>query len=191
MTMSLRFTLQPRMKFNVIPLLGPMTAFRKFRGQSKNPQSNNPQSRNSSKCVLLPYILRVLTLTPPICRRIPGKKCGLMVLLYCVSISAVAETPLRNSFDNTDMQLLAETNLAYTSCLQEHAREHVDSSPDIRVIAENAAEACNPLLTELEKTLTDRSINPAFFTGAVTRIKNRAIRRVLPLLMMEKSNQGS
>lgn len=116
---------------------------------------------------------------------------SLLILLCLAGITASADTPLRNSFDSADMQLMAETNLAYTSCLQEHAREHVDSSPDIRVIADNAAEACNPLLAELEETLTDRGINPGFFTGAVTRIKNRAIRRVLPLLMMEKSNPGN
>ena len=114
------------------------------------------------------------------------------VLLVCLpGVSVHAETPLKNSFDTADMKLVAETNLAYTSCLQEYAREHAASSPDIRVIAGNAAQACNPILAELENTLTDRGINPAFFMGAITRIKNRAIRRVLPLLMMEKSNRGT
>ena len=114
----------------------------------------------------------------------------LVLLLYFLGVSAWAETPLKNSFDTADMRLMAEANLAYSSCLQENAREHVASSPDIRVIAGTAAEACNPILAELENTLTDRGINPAFFMGAITRIKNRAIRRVLPLLMMEKSNQS-
>ena len=115
-----------------------------------------------------------------------------LTLALCIAgVAAPAETPLRNSFDSAEMKLMGETNLAYTSCLQEHAREHVASSPDIRVIAENAAQACNLILAELENTLTDRGINPAFFVVAITRIKNRAIRRVLPLLMMEKSNQGN
>ncbi len=112
---------------------------------------------------------------------------ALIVLLYLAGVTSFAETPLRNSFDSEDMKLVGEANLAYTTCLQQHAREHVASSPDIRVIAGNAAEACNSILAELENTLTDRGINSAFFMGAVARIKNRAIRRVLPLLMMEKS----
>lgn len=112
---------------------------------------------------------------------------GLLIFLCLAGVTAPAETPLRNSFDSTEMRLMAETNLAYTICLQEHAREHVASSPDVRVVAGNAAAACNSILEELDNTLTDRGVNPAFYMGAITRIKNRAIRRVLPLLMMEKS----
>ena len=112
------------------------------------------------------------------------------LLLYFLSVPAWAEKPLKNSFDSTDMRLVAETNLAYTSCLQEYAREFMASSPDVRVVAGNAAEACNPILEELDSTLAGKGINPDFYRGAVTRIKNRAIRRVLPLLMMEKSNQA-
>ena len=117
------------------------------------------------------------------------KTYGVMIFLYFTGVTAFAETPLKNSFDTAEMKMMAEVNLSYSSCLQEHAREHVASSPDIRIIAGNAAEACNPILAELENTLTDRGINPAFFMGAMARIKNRAIRRVLPLLMMEKSRE--
>ena len=113
----------------------------------------------------------------------------LIALLYFAGVAAFAETPLRNSFDSADMLLMGETNLAYTSCLQDNAREHVASSPDIRVIAGNAVESCNSILAELQTALTDNGVNPDFYMGAVERIKNRAIRRLLPLMMMEKSNQ--
>ena len=114
---------------------------------------------------------------------------GLLIFLYVIGVAAFAETPLRNSFDSADMLLMGETNLAYTSCLQDNAREHVASSPDIRVIAGNAVESCNSILAELQTALTDNGVNPDFYMGAVERIKNQAIRRLLPLLMMEKSNQ--
>ena len=114
-----------------------------------------------------------------------------MIALCFASATAHAETPLKNSFDTEEMRLMAEANLAYTGCLQNHAREHVASSPDVRVVVGNAVAACNSILEELDNTLTDRGVNPAFYMGAITRIKNRAIRRVLPLLMMEKSNQGN
>ena len=119
----------------------------------------------------------------------PGRKYGIMIFLYFAGVAAFAETPLRNSFDSADMLLIGETNLAFTSCLQENAREHVASSPDIRVVAGNAVESCNSILAELQTALTDNGVNPDFYMGAVERIKNRAIRRLLPLLMMEKSNQ--
>ena len=119
----------------------------------------------------------------------PRRIYGLLISLYLVGVAAFAETPLRNSFDSADMILMGQTNLAYTSCLQDNAREHVASSPDIRVIAGNAVESCSSILAELQTALTDNGVNPEFFTGAVERIKNGAIRRLLPLLMMEKSNQ--
>ena len=112
---------------------------------------------------------------------------ALLLLLCFLGVSAHAETPLKNSFDTGDMRLMTEANLAYTGCLQDHAREHAASSPDVRVVAGNAAAACDEILEQLDNTLTDRGVNPAFYMGAITRIKNRAIRRVLPLLMMEKS----
>ncbi|MCY3752156.1 MAG: hypothetical protein OXG54_12255 [Gammaproteobacteria bacterium] len=129
---------------------------------------------------------------PACCRQGPVPfPAALLIALCLAGVSAHAETPLKNSFGTAEMKLMAEANLAYTGCLQNHAREHMASSPDVRVVAGNAAEACNSVLEELDNTLTDRGINPAFYMGAITRIKNRAIRRVLPLLMMEKSSQGS
>ena len=90
---------------------------------------------------------------------------GLLIFLYFVGVAAFAETPLRNSFDSADMLLMGETNLAYTSCLQNNAREHVASSPDIRVVAGNAAETCNSILAELQTALTDNGVNPDFYMG--------------------------
>lgn len=112
------------------------------------------------------------------------------LLLCLVCTSARAETPVRNSLDAEEVRMVSEANLAYTICLQQNAWENLASSPDIRIVAANAAETCNPVLAELETTLTDRGVNPAFHASALTRIKNRAIRRLLPLLMMEKSNQA-
>ena len=129
-----------------------------------------------------------LNSVPPLLARM--KQYGIMLFLYFAGVTAFAEAGLRNSFDAADMQLMATTNLTYTSCLQENARQLLASSPDVRVIAGHATEACAAVLTELQTTLTDREINPDFYMGAVTRMKSRAIRRLLPLLMMEKSNQG-
>ena len=117
--------------------------------------------------------------------------CGLMIALCFAGAAAHAETPLRNSFDSAEMKLMAETNLDYTTCLQQDARENVESSPDVRVIAGNAIQACEPVLAGLQARLNENGVNPGFYMAAVTRMKNRAIRRLLPLLMMEKSNQGN
>ena len=114
---------------------------------------------------------------------------SLLILLCLAGVTTSADTPLRNAFDSEEMQLMASTNLDYTTCLQQDAKENVASSPDVRVIAGNAAQACESILTSLQNRLNDNGVNPDFYMVAVTRMKNRAIRRLLPLLMMEKSNQ--
>ncbi|MCY4282418.1 MAG: hypothetical protein OXE03_05795 [Gammaproteobacteria bacterium] len=113
----------------------------------------------------------------------------LLVSLFIFGAAGYAEAPVRNVFNQEEMILVAEANLAFTSCLQEAAPEQLESSPDVRVVAANIVQTCNSILADLQTTLEQNGVNPAFFMRAVTRIKNRAIRRLLPLLMMEKSNQ--
>jgi hypothetical protein len=113
-----------------------------------------------------------------------------LIFLCLTGVTAAAETPLRNSFDRAEMKLMGETNLDYTACLQQDARENLASSPDVRVIAGNAVQACEPVLTGLQARLNENGVNPGFYMAAITRMKNRAIRRLLPLLMMEKSSGG-
>ncbi len=114
----------------------------------------------------------------------------LVAILCMTGLNALAETPLRNSFDSAEMKLMTEINLNYVTCLQQYARENVASSPDVRVIAGNAVQTCEPILTDLQASLNENGVNPGFYMNAITRMKNRAIRRLLPLLMMEKSNQA-
>ena len=120
--------------------------------------------------------------------------CGgavLIILLCFIAGIAFAETALKNSFGDEDMKLIAQTNLTYTTCLQKNALEQLESSPDVRLIAGNAVDSCSSVLDELRATLEENGVNPDFYHGAVERMKNRAIRRLLPLLMMEKSNRAS
>lgn len=105
---------------------------------------------------------------------------------------ARAEEPeQKNSFDAADMTLVAQGNLDYTACLRSRALKELDSSPDVRVVADAAAAACRPVLDELRAALADNRINPEFANGAIERVKRRALRRLLPLLMMEQSQRSS
>ena len=101
------------------------------------------------------------------------------------------ESGQKNSFDSADMTLVAQGNLDYTACLRSRALEELDSSPDVRVAADAAAAACRPVLDELRAALADNRVNPEFANGAIERVKRRALRRLLPLLMMEQSQRSS
>ena len=90
---------------------------------------------------------------------------GLLIFLCLAGVTASAETPLRNSFDSAEMKLMGETNLDYTACLQQDARENLASSPDVRVITGNAVQACEPVLTALQARLNENGRQPRFLHG--------------------------
>ena len=115
-----------------------------------------------------------------------------MALSLALAQDARAEqSGQKNSFDAADMTLVAQGNLDYTACLRSRALEELDSSPDVRVAADAAAAACRPVLDQLRAALEDNRVNPQFANGAIERVKRRALRRLLPLLMMEQSQRSS
>ena len=111
--------------------------------------------------------------------------------LVLVQDARAEQSGEKNSFDSADMTLVAQGNLDYTACLRSRALEELDSSPDVRVVADAAAAACRPVLDELRAALSDNRVNPQFANGAIERVKRRALRRLLPLLMMEQSQRSS
>ena len=113
---------------------------------------------------------------------------GLLIFLCLAGITASAETPAEKFFRQRRNETDGRDHLEYTNCLQQDARENLASSPDVRVIAGNAVQSCEPLLTGLQARLKENGVNPGFYMASITRMKNRAIRRLLPLLMMEMSN---
>lgn len=110
--------------------------------------------------------------------------------LLVISISAVPAEELKNTFETEDMQLITETNINFTSCIQQASMEIMDSHGDVREIAGLSVEKCAPVLKELDDKLAARNINPDFYKGMIQQMKGRSIRRLLPLLMMEKSNRS-
>ena len=69
--------------------------------------------------------------------------------LVLVQDARAEQSGEKNSFDSADMTLVAQGNLDYTACLRSRALEELDSSPDVRVVADAAAAACHPVLDEL------------------------------------------
>ena len=122
------------------------------------------------------------------------KCCGAVALTMALALvqdARAEQSGEKNSFDSADMTLVAQGNLDYTACLRSRALEELDSSPDVRVVADAAAAACRPVLDELRAALGDNRVNPQFANGAIERVKRRALRRLLPLLMMERSQRSS
>ncbi len=94
----------------------------------------------------------------------------------------------QESFELTteDHRLINLTTLAFNLCVQQNARQQLDNFADVRVIAGHAINYCDEKLDELREKLGGK-MNPASFSGLERHLKNRAIRKLLPQLMYQKS----
>ncbi len=109
--------------------------------------------------------------------------------LLCIALTAVAADMGRRSLTAEDVQLVTEANSRFTVCIQQSSLELLDSHDDVRKIAGLAVDKCTPVLQRLDEQLAEKKIHPDFYKGMLEQIKGRSIRRLLPLLMMEKSNR--
>ena len=67
--------------------------------------------------------------------------------------------------------------------------ERIDEHPDLRQVAAMAVDACKVYLETLQSEFDKSGLDPNFYHGVINNIKNRAIRQLMPLLMMETSNR--
>lgn len=108
-------------------------------------------------------------------------------ILFLLSNAVTADETLRHSLNEQDFVLIRETDLKFNTCLQEKAMEKINEPLDIRQIAATAVDVCRIELEKLEKEFDESKLDPNFYQGLVNNIKTRAIRQLMPLLMMEKS----
>jgi hypothetical protein len=110
----------------------------------------------------------------------------LFTLFTCINTHIFAQEP--GSPDDSDIQLINKTTLDYNVCVQQNALRIFDDYEDIRQVAAHAVESCEDQFEALkEKSEITGKTN--FYSGMQRTIKNRAIRKLLPLLMFEKSSR--
>ncbi len=115
------------------------------------------------------------------------------VMFACVAAllmpaAATAEDDaLRTSLSEEDHRLINVSNMEYNRCLQEQAMSHADNYKDVRAVAGRAVEECTGILDGLETHLDEQRIDPGYYGGILRSIKSRAIRQVLPGIMMYKA----
>lgn len=112
-----------------------------------------------------------------------------VIFLLCIPLITLADDSLRNTLSGEDFELIRETNLKFNTCLQETAFEKIDELPDVREVAALAVDDCKVELEHLRSEFDKSRLNPNFYHGLINNIKNRAIRQLMPLLMMEKSRR--
>ena len=107
-------------------------------------------------------------------------------LFACINTHLFAQEPGKP--DDSDIQLINKTTQDYNICVQQNALRIFDDYGDIRQVAAHAVESCEDQFEAFkEKSETTGKTN--FYSGMQRTIKNRAIRKLLPLLMAEKSSR--
>lgn len=117
-----------------------------------------------------------------------GVRFACVAALLMPAAATAADDALRTSLSEEDHRLINTGNMEYSRCLQEQAMSHADDYEDVRAVAGRAVEECTGILDDLEGHLDEQRIDPDYYSGILRRIKSRAIRRILPGIMMYKAN---
>lgn len=123
---------------------------------------------------------------------LPGRVIKAAMFAYIAAllmpVTTTANDALRRSLSGEDHGLINAGNREYHRCLQEQAMSHADDYEDVRAVAGRAVEECTGILDDLEAQLDEQRIDPDYYGGILRSIKSRAIRQVLPGIMMYKAN---
>ncbi|MFT5131990.1 MAG: hypothetical protein ACI9SC_000453 [Gammaproteobacteria bacterium] len=107
----------------------------------------------------------------------------LLIILF-LNVELVAEESFQ--LTSEDYQLINTATHDYDNCVQQNAAQQLDNYADVRQIAAHAVNLCEHHLTELEEKIIARA-GSDFLSGMTRHIKNRSIKKLLPILMYEKS----
>ncbi len=110
------------------------------------------------------------------------------LLFISICMNANINARESNEVTDEDRQLINETTRDYNICVQQNAVRQLDNFADIRKAAALAINLCEHQLIELKEKLGSKA-NSDLYSGLERHIKNRAIKTLLPLLMIEKSSR--
>jgi len=110
------------------------------------------------------------------------------ILFISICMNASINAQQRDEVSDEDRQLINETTRDYNICVQQNAVQQLDNFSDIRKAAALAVNLCEHQLNEFREKLGSKA-NSDLYSGLGRHIKNRAIRTLLPLLMIARSSR--
>jgi hypothetical protein len=112
----------------------------------------------------------------------------IILLIFLAGVNAGINAQESTGISNEDRQLINKTTQDYNICVQQNALQQLDNYTDIREVAAHAVELCEHQLNTFKEYFAAKT-NADFYSGLERNIKNRTIRKLLPLLMYEKSSR--
>ena len=114
-----------------------------------------------------------------------------LLLGAIVSTQSLAAGGPRSAGDMTveeRRQLMTATN-RYQRCVYDEAMSQVDAASDVRVVADAAFDACEPEMSAMVSWFSEQGFDEHFAEGYTRHMRDRAGRKLLPELMMRKSQR--
>lgn len=108
-----------------------------------------------------------------------------------LSAQAPAADAPRSAGDMTveeRQDLMSATN-RYQRCVYDAAMSRVDAKSDVRVVADAAFDACEPEMSAMVAWFSEQGFDERFAEGYTRHMRDRAGRKLLPELMMRKSQR--
>ncbi len=110
------------------------------------------------------------------------------ILFFIITINITAHAQEFTDLTQDELQLISKTSRDYNICVQQNAQSQLDKFADIRKVAAHAVNFCEEQLRELKEKLGSKA-DSNFYSGFERQLKNRTIKKLLPLLMFEKSSR--
>ena len=134
-----------------------------------------------------------LTSHSPLCQhvlilhsRLITMKPLLTTLILLWPLTCLAQQGPGNSLSEDDFRHLNQTTVSFNNCVSENAPIYLEKYDDVREAAGYTIEHCEIHFTKLRAQLGDKSTTP-YYNGIERHMKNRAIRKLLPMMMYHKS----
>lgn len=123
-------------------------------------------------------------------RKHPERFATLLVGAVLSAQGAAADAP-RSAGDMTVEErrdLMTATN-RYQRCVYDAAMSGVSAASDVRIVADAAFDACEPEMSAMVAWFAEQGFDERFAEGYTRQMRDRAGRKLLPELMMRKSQR--
>lgn len=91
-------------------------------------------------------------------------------------------------FTDDDFKLVNKSAMDFNLCVNENAASILEKYDDVREAAAHTVDHCEKHFEELKSALGDKA-ESNYYKGIERHMKNRSIKKLLPMMMYQKSRQ--
>lgn len=113
------------------------------------------------------------------------KRSSIFLLLLSLPVFTLNANE-QEKFSDEEFRLVNQSAMDFNLCVQENAGQYLQSYDDVREAAAQTVSHCENHFEELKTALGSKSESD-YYKGVERHIKNRTIKKLLPMMMFQKS----